>query len=136
MSTGPTPAAPGATAAVDPQAAIAKHAAVTQGGSEADQAIVHKIEAQIANSPMGRLQAMLGDAGAKASSEKGAVDGKVAEQQAEVAKNQKDAPPDAGAAPRPGPATQPAVSTKGGDTKAGPAPAKATGGGDGRGEHR
>ena len=50
-----------AGAAADPQALIAKHAAKTQTGAEADAAIVTKVEAQIANSPMGWLQGVLGD---------------------------------------------------------------------------
>ncbi|MBK9035012.1 MAG: hypothetical protein IPL61_27740 [Myxococcales bacterium] len=125
----PAPAAAGG----DAQALIAKHAAKTQTGAEADAAIVAKVEGQIANSPMGWLQGVLGEAGSKADSEKGAAQEHVDEMKEEVSKNEKDAPADAGAPPKPGTATKPSVQTpasaKGGD-KGGPAK---KGGGDGGG---
>ena len=59
-----------AGAAANPQASIDKFAAKTQEGAAADEAIVHRVEGQIANSPMGWLQGLLGEAGSKADSEK------------------------------------------------------------------
>jgi len=118
----------------DAQAAIAKYAAKTQTGAEADEAIVHRVEAQIANSPMGWLQGLLGEAGAKASSEKGAAQEHVDEMKDEVAKNQKDAPPDAGAPPKPGAPTQASVKTPAAAGKGNEAAAPKKGGADGGGK--
>lgn len=122
-----------AGAAANPQAAIDKYAAKTQEGAAADEAIVHRVEGQIANSPMGWLQGLLGEAGSKADSEKEQAQDKVDEMKDEVAKNEKDAPPDAGTPPKPGTATKPAVpaatAPKGGDA----APAK-KGGAEGKGK--
>ncbi len=122
-----------AGAAANPQASIDKFAAKTQEGAAADEAIVHRVEGQIANSPMGWLQGLLGEAGSKADSEKEQAQDKVDEMKDEVAKNEKDAPPDAGTPPKPGTATKPAVpaatAPKGGDA----APAK-KGGGEGKGK--
>src|SRR5450755_2698302 len=93
----------------DPQALIAKHAAVTQSGSAGDAAIVSRVEASIKNSPMGWLQGVLGETGGRATAEQGEVHGKLAEHQDLVAKSSKDAPKDAGPPPAPGPAAHPAV---------------------------
>jgi hypothetical protein len=98
-----------AGAAGDPQANIAKYSAITQAGADADAAIVQRVEAQIANSPMGWLQGVLGEAGSKADSEKGEAQDKVDEMKDEVDKNQKDAPADAGPPPKPGTAAKPNV---------------------------
>ena len=100
---------PGAGAKLDPQAAIAKHSAITQSGSAGDQAIVTRIETAIQNSPMGWLQAQFGEVDSRANSEKSQVQGKVSEQKQLVASNQKDAPADAGAAPTLGPPTAASV---------------------------
>jgi hypothetical protein len=100
------PAGPGVK---DPQAAIARHSATTMSGAEADTALITRIEGQIANSPMGWLQSMMGDVSSKAASEQGEVAGKVDEQKQLVDDNQKDAPPDAGPPPQPGAAAKPAV---------------------------
>src|SRR5450432_2335170 len=93
----------------DPQALIAKHAAITQSGAAGDAAIVSRVEASIKNSPMGWLQGVLGETGSRAASEQGEVHGKLAEHQDLVAKSSKDAPKDAGPPPAPGPAAHPAV---------------------------
>ena len=120
-------AGPGANNA---QALIAKHAATTQAGSEADAATVARVEDAIKNSPMGWLQSMLGEVDSRATAERGQVQGKIAESNDLVSKNQAQAPADAGPPPAHGPAahpavTQPAVAT----AHTGPAtPAPATGG--------
>lgn len=95
----------------DAQALIAKHAAKTQTGAEADAAIVTRVEGQLANSPMSWLQGVLGEAGSKADSERGEAEGKVDEMKDEVSKNEKDAPPDAGTPPKPAAAVKPSVKT-------------------------
>ncbi|MFT3699673.1 MAG: DUF4157 domain-containing protein [Kofleriaceae bacterium] len=99
----------GGGAKQDPQALIAKHAAVTQAGAAGDAAIVARVENSIKNSPMGWLQGMLGEVGSRAASEQGEVKGKLAEHEQLVSTNQKDAPKDAGPPPPPGPAAHPAV---------------------------
>ncbi|MEO8846221.1 MAG: hypothetical protein ABI591_22260, partial [Kofleriaceae bacterium] len=99
----------GGGARQDPQALIAKHAAVTQSGSANDAAIVTRVEASIKSSPMGWLQGMLGETSGRAAAEEGEVHGKLAEHQDLVANSSKDAPKDAGPPPAPGPAAHPAV---------------------------
>ena len=99
----------GGGAKQDPQALIAKHAAVTQSGAAGDAAIVSRVEASIKNSPMGWLQGVLGETSSRATAEQGEVHGKIAEHQDLVAKSSKDAPKDAGPPPAPGPAAHPAV---------------------------
>lgn len=94
---------------LDPQAAIAKHAQTTQANAGADQATIQRIEQAIAHSPMGWLQAQFGEVNSRAASEQGAINGKVSEHKDLVASNQKAAPKDAGAPPRLGAATRPAV---------------------------
>lgn len=120
--------------AADPQALIAKHAATTQQGADADAALIAKVEGQLANSPMGWLQGLLGETSSKADAEKGAAEEKVEEMKDEVDKNKKDAPPDAGPPPQPSTAAKPSVQTpqsaKGGDKGA---PAK-KGGEGGKGK--
>ena len=102
----PTSAAP---ASADPQAAIQKYASITQKSAEADKATITRIEAQIRNSPMGWLAGVQGEVNARASSEKGQVDGKLAEHASLAEEHADEAPPDAGPAPRPGPPARPAV---------------------------
>jgi len=124
-----SPAGPGA---LNPQAAIAVHSAQTMQGAEADAALVARIEGQIANSPMGWLQGMMGDVSSKAASEQGEVAGKVDEQKQLVADNQKDAPKDAGPPPQPGAAAKPAVPPqKAPPGKEAAPPPKTTGGKEG-----
>src|SRR6185503_8187727 len=119
-------AGPGANNA---QALIAKHAATTQAGSEADAATVARVEDAIKNSPMGWLQSMLGEVDSRATAERGQVQGKIAESNDLVSKNQAQAPADAGPPPAHGPAAHPAVSQPTVAAHAGPAtPAPATGG--------
>src|SRR3954471_1716864 len=109
MAQAPAGGAGGAAGAKqDPQALIAKHAAVTQAGAAGDAAIVARVENSIKNSPMGWLQGVLGETSSRASSEQGQVQGKLAEHKDLVA-NQKDVPKDAGPPPAPGPAAHPAV---------------------------
>src|ERR1700733_8912699 len=112
----------GGAAKLDPQAAIATHATVTQAGVGGDQAIIQRIETAIQHSPMGWLQSMMGEVDAKSTSERGEVQGKVDEQKQLVASNQKDAAQKAGAAPTPGQPVHPAVPHP---TAAGPAAAVA-----------
>src|SRR3569832_2012991 len=97
-----------AVAQQDPQALIAKHAAVTQAGAQGDAAIVARVENAIKNSPMGWLQGLLGETSSRASSEQSQVSGKLAEHK-DLVSNQKDVPKDAGPPPAPGPAAHPAI---------------------------
>jgi hypothetical protein len=107
---------------------IAKHAAVTQAGGD-DAATVQRVEDAIKNSPMGWLQSMMGEVDSRAASEKGQVQGKIAEQQSLVSQNQDKAPKEAGPAPAPGPATHPAVTSPTAAPHSGSTmPAPATGG--------
>jgi hypothetical protein len=99
------------TAKQDPQALIDKHKAASGAGSDKDQAVIDRVEAQLANSPMGWLNSMLGDVSSKAASEEGAAKEKADEYDDEVEKNKKDAPPDAGAPPPKGSAAKPSVNT-------------------------
>ncbi|MBA3455521.1 MAG: hypothetical protein H0T42_20680 [Deltaproteobacteria bacterium] len=117
--------------APNPQAAIAKHAAITQSGAAGDAAIVQRIETSIRNSPMGWLQAQFGEVNSKAASEQSQVNSKVAEQKDLVASNAKDAPADAGSPPTLGAATRPSVSTpsSAGQKGGGPSQPKSPGGG-------
>ena len=134
MAEAPAGGAGGAAGAKqDPQALIAKHAAVTQAGAAGDAAIVARVENSIKNSPMGWLQGVLGETSSRASSEQGQVQGKLAEHKDLVA-NQKDVPKDAGPPPAPGPAAHPAVPHP---TAAahGPAPAPHPAGATGGAEH-
>jgi|GEM_PF-1792902 len=117
------PATPTA-GATDPASAIAKYSATTQAGADQDAAIITRVEGQLANSPMGWLQGLLGETSSKADSEKGEAQDKVDEMDEEVSKNAKDAPPDAGAPPTKGTAARPAVKT----------PASAKGAGDAAGK--
>lgn len=126
------PAPAGAPA--NPQASIDKYAAKTQEGAAADEAIVHRVEGQIANSPMGWLQGLLGEAGSKADSEREQAQDKVDEMKDEVAKNEKDAPPDAGTPPKPGTATKPAVPAANAPKGGGDAAPAKKGGGEGKGK--
>ncbi|MBV8760729.1 MAG: hypothetical protein JO257_25780, partial [Deltaproteobacteria bacterium] len=119
---------------VDPQAAINKYAAATQAGGNQDEAVIHRVEAQLQGGGLlGWLRGMMGEVDGKAASEKGAAEAKVAETHDAVAKNAKDAPKDAGAPPPPGNATHPAVphpaSAGGGAAAAHGNPATATKGG-------
>lgn len=113
-------APPGAgPSTLDPQAAIAKHAAVTQSGAAADQATIARVEGAIRNSPMGWLQSVLGQTESRASSEQAGVQADVAKNQQLVADNADKAPKNAGPPPTPGqPARpnvpQPQASTNGG----------------------
>src|SRR5512143_2953905 len=93
----------------DPQAAIAKQAAITQSGAAGDAAVIARVEGAIAHSPMGWLQSQLGEVDSRAASEKGQVQGKIDEHKDLVSSNQKDAPKDAGPAPAPGHPAHPAV---------------------------
>ena len=114
-------AVPGAkSTAADPQALIGKYAAKTQQGAAADTAIVTRVETAIAHSPMGWLQSVLGEAGAKASHDQGEVKGKLSEHKQLIDDNKDQAPPDAGAAPALAPAAKPSVkaSSGGGATPA------------------
>ncbi|HUJ61529.1 MAG TPA: DUF4157 domain-containing protein, partial [Kofleriaceae bacterium] len=99
----------GGPAKLDPQAAIAKHAAITQAGAGADAAIIARVENAIQHSPMGWLQSVLGEADSRASSERSQVQAKVDESKSLVAQNKDQAPKDAGHPPAPGPAAHPAV---------------------------
>ena len=123
-------ASPGAgaapAAAPDAQALIAKHAAQTQ--SQADNAIVTRVEASIKHSPLGWLQGQLGEVNARHSSEGGEINGKVAESHDIVAQNQAKAPADAGPAPKPGVAAHPAVPHPAAAAPANASPKPATGG--------
>ncbi len=122
------PAGGAGAGAANAQAAIAKHAAVTQAGGD-DAATVARVEDAIKNSPMGWLQSMLGEVDSRAADERSQVQGKVEEQKNLVAQNQDKAPKDAGPAPAPGPATHPAVAAPVVSAHAGPTtPAPATGG--------
>src|SRR4051812_43716456 len=102
----------GASKKLDPQAAIAKQAAITQGGAGGDAAIVARIENAIKHSPMGWLQSQLGEVDSRAASEKGEVGGKLQEHKdlvktnetSKEAKDEKAGPP-----PAMGQATHPAV---------------------------
>ena len=129
MAEAPAGGAGGAAGAKqDPQALIAKHAAVTQAGAQGDQAIVARVENAIKNSPMGWLQGVLGETGSRAASEQSQVSGKLQEHKDLVA-NQKDVPKDAGPPPAPGPAAHPAVPQPAAPAKAAvAAPAPAGGG--------
>ena len=109
MAEAPAGGAGGAAGAKqDPQALIAKHAAVTQAGAQGDAAIVARVENAIKNSPMGWLQGLLGETSSRASSEQSQVSGKLAEHK-DLVSNQKDVPKDAGPPPAPGPAAHPAI---------------------------
>ncbi len=102
-------AVPGAKSTTDPQALIGKYAAKTQQGAAADTAIVTRVETAIAHSPMGWLQSVLGEAGAKAAHDQGEVKGKLSEHKQLINDNKDQAPPDAGAAPALAAAAKPAV---------------------------
>ena len=99
----------GGGAKLDPQAAIATHAQVTKAAAPGIDATVARVEAAIAHSPMGWLQGLMGEVDGRAASERGQVQGKLDESKDLVAKNQKDAPKDAGPAPAPGHPAHPAV---------------------------
>ena len=113
---------------LDPQAAIAKHAAVTQAGGAGDAAIIARVEGSIKHSPMGWLQGVLGETSSRATAESGEVHGKIAEHQSLVASSQQGAPKDAGPPPARGVAAHPAVphpATAAPATAAAPKPATA-----------
>lgn len=110
---------PGAkSASADPQALIGKYAAKTQQNAAADTAIVTRVESAIAHSPMGWLQSVLGETSAKAASDQGEVQGKLAEHKKIIDDNKAAAPPDAGTAPALAPAAKPAVAKSTGGGKA------------------
>lgn len=94
---------------LDPQSAIARHAAITQADTAGDVAIIARVEGAIQHSPMGWLQKVLGEADSKAASERSQVQGKLDEQKQAIADNKKDAPKDAGHPPASGNAVHPAV---------------------------
>jgi hypothetical protein len=127
--------APAGGGKVDPQAAISKYSAITNAdpGQSQDAQVIHRVEAQLQGGGLlGWLRGMMGEVDARAASEKGQVDGKVAEQKQLVAQNSKDAPKDAGNPPAPGPAAHPAVphpSSAGGDHGPAKAPAAVAKGG-------
>ncbi|HEX4454429.1 MAG TPA: DUF4157 domain-containing protein [Kofleriaceae bacterium] len=115
--------------AANAQAAIAKHAAVTQADGGGDAATISRVEDAIKNSPMGWLQSMLGEVDSRAADEKSQVQGKVEEQKNLVAQNQSKAPKEEGAAPTPGPVAHPQVAQPTIAAHAGPTtPQPATGG--------
>jgi hypothetical protein len=126
------PPGPAGGGKVDPQAAIAKHAAETQAGGTADAAIIARVEHQLQTGGLlGWLRGMSSEADSRHASESSQVHGKVEEHKQLVAQNAQTAPKDAGAAPAPGHPVHPAVANPGPPAAQGPtkAPAAAPAGG-------
>jgi hypothetical protein len=99
----------GGPSSFDPQAAIAKHAAVTQSGNATDATTIARVESAIQHSPMGWLQSVLGQTESRASSEQAGVQADVAKNQQLVDENKDKAPKNAGPPPAPGKPAHPAV---------------------------
>ena len=121
---------------VNPQAAIQKYASTTGAdpSQSADAAVIARVEHSLQTGGLlGWLRGQQGEVDSKHSSTSSEVNSKSGEFQQEVAKNQKDAPPDAGAPPKPGPAAHPHVSTPSaaGGADHATAPKAATGGAPG-----
>ncbi|MBL0213155.1 MAG: hypothetical protein IPQ07_04680 [Myxococcales bacterium] len=98
----------------NPQAAIQKYATTTGAdpAQSADAAIIARVEQSLQTGGLlGWLRGQQGEVDAKHSSESSQVQAKHGEFQNEISKNSKDAPPDAGSPPKPGPAAHPQVNT-------------------------
>lgn len=93
--------------ALTPEQAIQRWAA-QNAANPADEQTIIRIETAIANSPIGRFQAMLGETENRASRDRAEAQDKVRDHDQEIESNRADAPEDAGAPPPPA-ASQPAV---------------------------